>query len=216
MKFLLFFFQLEKNSLDNLTDEDISCLQTVLSTEEGMLILEQALMRDTMSGGCAIDENLTVEHAGIIGEKQYENLSDSISELLLGSSCEPVNPVHAFDSACSGMLTNRSQLYENDFLNVIPEMFPTSVADAFFGDILDVLSCGNTEGQRLFDDDDDCDLDSPQISIDASHIDDLILPDLPPVDGRDDDNGQHLETVLNLDTDKDLDEIDENLFQVGN
>lgn len=184
-----------------------------------MLILEQALMRDTMSGGCAVDENLTVEHAaaGIIsGEKQYENLSDPISDLLLGSSCEQANPVHTFDLACSDMSANRSHLYDNDFLNVIPEMFPTSVADAFFGDILDVLSCGNTEGQRLFDDDDDdCDMDSHQISIDASHIDDLILPDLPPVDGRDD-TGQQLETVLNLDTDKDLDEIDENLLQVGN
>lgn len=216
-------FQPEKNPFSVITDEDMHCIQTALSTEEGMQILRQTMMKD-LSVGYGLDEQ------DLLADRLIESLTESTGSagqpVLTGSTGQPVLTESTGQSALSMpvVYTNcmssfefvRSQLPETeleltgDLPNVIPQMYPSLPSDEFYSDVLEVLSSNQLDRRPLFDDDDDDDEEmSKPIVIDTTHIDDLVLPDLPPVE----DDGRRCEAI-DLEADDEL-VLDDNLLQVG-
>lgn len=198
-------YQPEKNPFSVITDEDIHCIQTALSTEEGMQILRQTMMKD-LSADYGLDEQ------DLLADRFIESLTESTGSTELQTLNTPV----AYTNAISNFEFVQSELAESELKltgelpNDIPQTYPQLPSDEFYSDVLEVLVSNQLDRRPLFDDDDDDDdeMNKP-IAIDTSHIDDLVLPDLPPVE----DDGRRCEAI-DLETDDEL-VLDDNLLQVG-
>lgn len=165
-----------------------------------MQILRQTMMKD-LSADYGLDEQ----------DLLTESLSESTGSTGLQTLSMPItytNSVSNFEFATHSELPEYELNPTGELPNAIPQMYPALPSDEFYSDVLEVLSSNQLDRRPLFDDDDD-DEEMKPIAIDTAHIDDLVLPDLPPVE----DDGRRCEAI-DLEADDEL-VLDDNLLQVG-